>query len=183
MRKALSFAVLAAAITLTTTPAYAQVESGHWKVFNYKDKAPPNGLGDNTTISIDQTPAGDYTGTFLKYNPWAATLQFITLNTDEGSTLYLVKPGDIISNATKAHLTSFSQASLKTLKVGWDFYLAVATTSFSDPGFSWQNLSHSTSFGWAHFKMNWLGKLTIVDSAMAFRETGIVVGKLQAAPQ
>lgn len=155
-----------AALSLSTVCAHAIVEAGHWSVASTVNWG-------NVGISVDQTPAGDYTGTFLNHDAKAGTLQFVTLNVDEGSQLFYVRPGD---NMSLANLPNLSSLSSQPLKVGQDFYLGASTRSYSDPGFSYNTW---TSFGWAHFQVNSQGALQIVDSAMAFREPGIIVGTLQ----
>lgn len=174
---------LAAASALLTAhvAAHAVVSFGHWAVAN----APSGTLPDfNLTITLDQTIGGDYTSSFWKYDAQAGTLRFVTLNADEGSVLFLVKPGEVVSqamvNAPGIHSLGDSSAAVL---VGKDFYLGAATSSLSDPGVTWSNYQQRTSFGWAHFQAQADGSLKILDSAMAFREAGIVVGTLQAVPE
>lgn len=170
-----SLCAAALATFAAVTTAHASVESGHWRVQTTVD----NGQG-NLAITVDQTPAGDYTGSFLNYNAAAGTLSFVTLNVDEGSELFLVQPNDVLSGATESQFTSLLDNSGKALQVGQDFYLGAGTRSMTDPGFAWNG--PWTSYGWAHFKLNAsTGQLDILGSAMAFREPGIVVGTLTAA--
>lgn len=168
----------AAACTLALAAAHlsahAVVEAGHWRFT--QDPAGPFG---NFSVQVDQTAGGDYTGTFFNYNANAGTLTYIGANVDEGSEVWLTQAGAVVDNNFKPSLTS----GITTVAVGTDFYLGAATSSATDPGFSWATLSNRTSFGWAHFRADSSGKLTLVDSAMAFREPGIVVGTLSAVPE
>ena len=155
-----------AALSLTHLSAHALIEAGHWSLSQYATTS----LGDNLSVNIDQTPGGDYTGTFFNYNASNGMLTFVTLNIDEGSTVWLARAGDVID-------ASFRPSTSTSVFVGKDFYLGGATSSMTDPGFTWGG--PRTSFGWAHITADSSGKLTLVDSAMAFREpAGIVVGTL-----
>ena len=165
---------------LAALPAHALVESGHWSV-----SPDPYGMFPDPSaiyITVDQTPGGDYTGTVFQHDALANTLTYVTSNIDEGSQLFLVRPGDALTHAGIAALPTSAGLGGR-ITVGEDFYLGVRTGSASDPGFSWGSPEGYTSFGWAHFKEGADGKLFIVDSAMAFREPGIVVGTLQAVPE
>ncbi|MFT3857721.1 MAG: PEP-CTERM sorting domain-containing protein [Aquabacterium sp.] len=156
--------LIAATLALAASCAQATVEPGHWSVST---------SGNQVAINVHQTPDGDGTGTFLTRDARAGTLTYVTSNVDEGSLLFIVKPGDEVSLANLSGLTGFGS---QAVKVGQDFYLGAATRSYTDPGFSYNTW---TSFGWAHFQVNSQGALQIVDSAMAFREPGIIVGTLQ----
>lgn len=171
-------ALLASSLSCLALAAHATVEPGHWHVGNWA----PNPESGNTSIWVDQTPGGDYTGTFLAYNAAAGTLSFRTFNVDEGSELFLVQPGDALTQATQGNFLSLYGTYNAPVQVGRDFYLGAGTRSGSDPGFSWADHAW-TSFGWAHFRADDQGQLAIVDSAMAFREPGIVVGTLSAVPE
>jgi len=169
-------APLAAWLALASSPAHAVVEAGHWSL----DKQ--SFAGSNLAISVDQTVSGDYTGTFFNYNAATGTLQYVTSNIDEGSQLFITRPGEVLTNASITALPSSASLSSGPV-VGKDFYLGARTRSASDPGFSWSDPSFYSSFGWAHFKLGSNGKLQIVDSAMAFREIGIMAGTTQAVPE
>ena len=162
-------AAIGAACSLS---AHAVVESGHW----YATQGPNGAYGTNLSISVDQTVSGDYTGSFFNYDSLQGTLTFVTLNVDEGSVLAVARPGNVANNDFFA-----GTRWAGPVQVGQDFYLAAATSSLSDPGVTWSNYNTRTSFGWAHFRTDSTGKLTIVDSAMAFREPGIIVGTLVTA--
>jgi hypothetical protein len=179
---------MAAALLVSSMSAHAVVESGHWQVTN---PSPASDLGSNLTVRIDQTVDGDFTGTFWRYEAATGSIRYLQANADESSVLYLVKPGEVVGqpmvSAPGAHSLG-GEAGLgptwgPSVQVGKDFYLGAATSSTSDPGFSWANLDQRTSFGWAHFQAQADGTLALLDSAMAFREAGIVVGTLQAVPE
>lgn len=165
-----------AALLAFATQAHAVVEAGHWRSNTSISPTLPE---VNFSVYVDQTVGGDYTGTFLNYT--AGQLKGITLNIDEGSALYIVKPGDVFTQASSKLALAVPFSTPMT--VGSDFYLAAKTRSQSDPGFSWSDPEFYVTFGWAHFKVDGLGKLQLLDSAMAFREGGIVVGTLQAVPE
>lgn len=159
---------IAALGTACSLSAHAVVETGHWTVTNDLTI-----FGNaNTAIAIDQTLSGDTTGSFFQYSATTGTLTYVTNNTDEGSELTVTRLGNVIDR------TSFRTGWSGAVQVGRDFYLAAATSSIQDPGTSWSNYKDRTTFGWAHFRTNADGKLFIVDSAMAFREPGIIVGTL-----
>ena len=158
------------ALGLSMSSAHALVEAGHWSF----SQTSQTSLGDNFSVFIDQTPAGDYTGTFYKYNATTGMLTLLTRNIDESSEVWVASEGQVID---KQYNQSINTS--QPVFVGKDFYLGAATSSSTDPGFSWGNLTDRTSFGWAHFKADSTGKLTLLASAMAFREpAGIVVGTL-----
>lgn len=172
--RALASAALA---LLASTQAQAVVEAGHWSLTN-------GSAMDNTnlTITVDQTAAGDYTGTFLQHDAQAQTLQFVSMNVDEGSQLFLTQAGAALTNDSISALPLAAFMVSPTV-VGSDFYLGARTRSMSDPGFSWSNPDFYVTFGWAHVQRDAQGNLHIVDSAMGFRESGIVVGTTQAVPE
>jgi hypothetical protein len=175
-RTSIKHALAVAVLALTSHHAHAVVEAGHWSMAL---GAPyPNLPEANFATWVDQTVGGDYTGVFMNYT--AGQLKGITFNLDEGAALYVVKPGDVFTN--DASMTATSVFAAQPITVGNDFYLAAKTRSFSDPGFTWEG-SFYVTFGWAHFKTDSAGKLQLLDSAMAFREGGIVVGTLQAVPE
>lgn len=150
--------------------AHAVVEAGHWRFSQGS-----SGDFENFSVLVDQTVYGDYTGTFFIYDASAGTLTYNGFNVDEGSEVWVTQPGAVIDNRFKPSL----QIGSTTAVVGTDFYLGAATSSYTDPGFSYATLQNRTSFGWAHFRVDSAGKLTLVDSAMAFREpAGIIVGTL-----
>lgn len=167
LKQAVACAWLAAA----GTSAHAVVETGHWHT-------QPNLGNTNAYVSIDQTVGGDFTGTMFNYDKQAGTLQFITKNIDEGSQLFLTKPGDELSNAAINALPASASFSTPVV-VGTDFYLGGRTRSASDPGFSWADPTFYDTFGWAHIHVDASGLLQVVDSAVAFREHGLIAGTTQ----
>jgi PEP-CTERM motif len=179
--KTLPRLAIASSMLVAQLAAHATVSAGHWRAA--AGNTIPQ-LDDNLSIVIDQTIDGDFTGTFWNYNAQAGTLRFVTSNIDEGSTLFLVKPGDVVSQAmVDAPGVNGLGNGEDAVVVGREFYLGAATSSLSDPGVTWENVQQRTSFGWAHFQAQADGSLKILGSAMAFREAGIVVGTLQAVPE
>lgn len=176
IRHALCVAMPIALATLST-PVHAVVEAGHWSVYNTTFDASYNGA--NLEVDIHQTPEGDYTGTFFKYDPQAGTLQYLTHNVDEGSTLFVTRPGQLINDQTMISLGAGDRLNSPSniAQVGSDFYIGGATEKMSDPGFQW-NDQHWTVFGWAHLRADASGKLQLVDSAVSFKEGGIIAGSL-----
>ncbi|MBC7701301.1 PEP-CTERM sorting domain-containing protein [Aquabacterium sp.] len=168
IRQALGIAALA-----MCAQTHAAVEAGHWR-----SATTAGNIGENFSVWVDQTIEGDYTGVFMNYT--AGQLKGITFNVDEGAKLYVVKAGDVFTQASSALATNVFGST--PVPVGTDFYLAAKTRSYTDPGFSYDD-SFYTSFGWAHFKVDALGKPQLLGSAMAFREGGIIVGTLQAVPE
>lgn len=172
----ISKGLLAMAALTIASQASALVESGHW------------GLMTQSTdfdVFVDQTPDGNYTGVFMNLNN--GVLSGETLNVDEGADIFVVQAGDELTNAffdsgTAPFIMGVSLADIPavTWAVGDDFYLGTRTRSYSDPGFTYEG-SFFTVFGWAHFKVNGQGQVQMVDSAMAFGESGIVAGTLQVA--
>jgi hypothetical protein len=162
--------------SLLALPAHANVEPGHWSVSH-------NGSTD-VRIWVNQTIGGDYTESVLVHDSAANTLRLLAFSADEGSELFLVNPGDVLSSDTIASLPASAGLTWGGIPtVGEDFYMGVRTGSYTDPGFQWGDRTTRTTFGWAHFREDASGRLVIVDSAMAFRAPGIVVGSLQAVPE
>lgn len=172
-------AMLATCLTCLAAAAHATVESGHWFVL---PMVGGNNPAVNAYIGVHQTVQGDYTGSDVNYDAAKGTLLFQGYNADEGSELFLVKPGDALTSTSQGDFVSLYTLFNTPAQVGQDFYLGVGTRSGSDPGFSWAEHAWS-SFGWAHFQADDQGQLKIIDSAMAFRELGIVVGTLTAVPE
>lgn len=168
---------LATVCLATALPAHAVVESGRWSVTPSANPLAPQ----EVYVTVDQTVEGDFTGTFFEYDAAANTLRYVTSNLDEGSQLFLVQAGDTLTNQTINALPA-SAFLFDTTVVGERFFLGARTRSQSDPGFSWDP-SFFSSFGWAEFARNEQGQLTIISSAMAFREAGIIVGTVQAVPE
>jgi hypothetical protein len=171
--------ILAVCLSSLAAMAHATVESGHWAVLPESISGYPEA---NTYIAVDQTVQGDYTGSIVNYDAAKGALTFLSYNADEGSELFLVKPGDALTITSQSNFVSLYTLQNTPVQVGQDFYLGVGTRSGSDPGFSWANHAW-TSFGWAHLQVDGQGQLKVVNSAMAFREPGIVVGTLTAVPE
>lgn len=179
---------MAGALTLSSQ-AHAVVESGHWQTQTH------SGSSSNLFIAVDQTTGGDLTGELLSYN--GGVLAGLSFNAKDNLDFFVVKPGDILSNATLSSGTlpfisgpSGTSGGLPHTRatVGRDFYLGVRTRSTKDPGYAeaaaaGQLGNFFTSFGWAHFQVDAFGFANVVGSAMAFREGGIVAGTLQAVPE
>lgn len=176
-------ALLATSLTCLAAAAQATVESGHWRVENGVYDVPSSYRPCNLYIRVDQSSSPlDYTESWLNYDAAAETLTFRGLSMDEGSELFLVQRSDVLSTSTQGNFVSLHDPYGKPVQVGSDFYLGVGTRSNSDPGSSWANQAW-TSYGWAHFVRDGQGQLRIRESAMAFRESGIVVGRLTAVPE
>jgi hypothetical protein len=153
------------------------VEAGHWKVSN--GTRPNQNPRGNLFIDMDQTVAGDHTGTMFAYDSTAGTLLFGARNADEGSLLFVTRPGQLINDTTVEKLAAKDLLipSATAAQVDRDFYIGGATESFLDAGYLADD-KHQTVFGWLHLKANAAGKLQIVDSAMSFNEGGIGAGAL-----
>ncbi len=159
--------------------AHALVEAGHWG----SDATPGTGSSLDLYTTIDQTPDGDYTGIFSNYAN--GVLTGISYNLDQGSDLFVVQKGAIFSNETvlTQSLPFIMGVSVEwgaipqIATVGQEFYLGARTRtdSFANGYFD--------TFGWAHFKVDATGQLNLLDSAVAFKEGGIIVGTLQAVPE
>lgn len=177
------------ALTLGAAQAHAVVEAGHWQVRSI------SGSSSNLSVTVDQTVGGDFTGVLMNYA--SGVLTGLSFNADEGMDIFVVKPGQTLSNATLGSgqmpfiggpSAANGAFTISTPNVGRDFYLGVRTRSFSDPGFqdavdAGQLGSFFTSFGWAHVQVDAFGFASVAGSAMAFREGGIVVGTLQPVPE
>lgn len=165
--------------------AQANVASGQFALL-------PDGGSTSWQLQINQTPAGDYTGQFFTFQQGVIT--GITYNTDEGSDLFVVTPGATFTNTNVdagafPYLMGSSKYSLgmrtQAVQVGTDFWLGARTRSYMDPGYNWlqPDPRFFDSFGWAHIQVDDQGGLHLLDSAMAFREAGIIVGSLQPVPE
>jgi len=167
----------AALLTMAGTSAHALVEAGHWRM---QSDALSVYFGVQQ-VTIDQTPGGDYTGTSFTYNAQDGTLRFAGRSMDEGSQMFLTTPGALLTNETIAALPA--AAFLQSPEhVGTDFYLGGRTRTFSE-GYTWDKPNFYTTFGWAHIRVDAGGLLQVVDSAVAFREGGIIVGTTVAVPE
>ncbi len=163
---------------LAATAAQAVVLDGH--IYLNTISGSNTRVKPNLKLAIDQNPDGNYTGaTFL--HQWGQIKQ-LSVNIDESSSWYVVKKGDLInantSSSTGAQFIPWlgnSTTAQGGVKVGNDFYLAGLTrTSYTTP---------PTVFGWVHLRKDLFGRFKVVDAAVAYDETGIVVGtRLTALP-
>lgn len=170
------FALSAVVLTMAAQ-AHALVEAGHWASSTFPgDGSSP----DNLYTTMDQTPAGDFTGILSNYAN--GVLTGLSYTVDEGSDLFVVEKGAIFSNDTVAGQPFIHGVSTEwgltpqIATVGQEFYLGARTRTSSTPGYF-------DTFGWAHFKVGAAGQPQLLDSAVAFREGGIIVGTLQAVPE
>jgi hypothetical protein len=162
----------AALFAASLTPiAHAVVEAGHWTYGPVVNGA--------RGVSLDQRPDGiNSYGVMTIYDAQAGTLSLGAPTLGAPASLFVVTPGQVVGQDNWQTLSG----QTSTLQVGRDFYLGAATIAVTDPEFNWATAyTTATSFGWAHFQAQADGTLKLLDSAMAFREPGIVVGKLQAA--
>lgn len=157
--------------------AHAIVEAGHWRSSTGLDS---DGVTQYLSTIIDQTPDGDPTGVFSIYAN--GVLKGTTYNVDQGSDLFVVQKGTVFSNDTVSSQPFIHGVSVEwgltpqTVTVGNEFYLGGRTRTVYVNGYF-------DTFGWAHFKADASGKLQLLDSAVAFKEGGIIVGTLQAVPE
>jgi hypothetical protein len=176
----------------------ATVVPGDWRIDGLKE----NGI-TTLALRVFQSPgglAGDGgTGEDWRYDIKAGTLTWAGSFLDEGATFFVVSPGQAIGQAQADAAASRGKMTLNQIPVmdesalengdtahvfGNDFWLGVGTTLSTDPGFpGFTNSNKRTSFGWAHIRSFYDGTFTLMDSAMAYRESGIVVGTLQAIPE
>jgi hypothetical protein len=110
-----------------------------------------------------------------------STLTPITWNVDEEADYYLAQAGTAVTLQTLSSgqftpLFKLDQAFSLNVPLNSDFYLAVATSdgSSSNPV--------RDVFGWVHLKNDASG-LSILGSAMAYGEGGIVVGTTTPVPE
>ncbi len=140
------FSSLAMIFAAMAPAAQAAVEAGHWRVSN--GTRPGHSAKANLFMDMDQTVAGDYTGTMFAYDNAAGTLLFGARNADEGALLFITRPGQPINDNTVAKLApkDLLIPSATAAQVGRDFYIGGATESFSDPAYQ-ANDQHWTVFG------------------------------------
>jgi len=141
----------------------------------------------NYFLTVNQTAGPDYNGTGIwikktdSFWSFQSTLTVATYNLDEGADLYLSSAGDVLSGGlidqeVFSPLLAFGQRGSVDVAYPGTFYLAIVT------GEGWNGASPNRNvFGWAKFQNSYAG-LTLVDSAMAYGEGGIVVGSFTALP-
>jgi hypothetical protein len=116
-------------------------------------------------------------------------MNYVLQTADVGAQLKLATIGEAITAQSFANGVSPAQQAFGNTAAGRDFYLAgMVDTALLDPGepstFSstWGG-QHDLRFGWAHIAVSANGKATVLASAMAYGEPGIVVGSTQAVPE
>jgi hypothetical protein len=125
--------------------------------------------------------------TTIWFDVSGATLSFVDTNVDEGSDWYSTSLLDEFSRSSilgdshqvfvRATILGFESNDLTT---GFgDFYLGVNT---GDIGTPWTDLPPRNLYGWAHLQ-NIGGNLSMLENAMSYRGTGIVVGTTQIIPE
>jgi hypothetical protein len=84
----------------------------------------------------------------------------MTYNFDEGSTLFITRPGELINDETMGNFASKEQLLFThgPIAADNDFYIGGATEKFTGPGFQ-HNDKHWIVFGWAQLKADASGKL------------------------
>jgi hypothetical protein len=113
-----------------------------------------------------------------------STLSIVTYNVDEASDWFLTSLTDEFSETTVGnnnfpiliqHTPSFQTNDLNT---GFeDFYLGVNTGNDLGSGFPPRNI-----YGWAKLR-NIDGSLTLLENAVSYQGTGIIVGTTQVVPE
>jgi PEP-CTERM motif len=185
---------------VSATSAHATVVAGGWSVGGDTSDSGTT-LGAFVYQTVEEARAQSNGGTFSSwaYDYQRGTIKLTGSALDEGATFFAVKPGDVINQAYVDARRQLPQPLKLNATVLLDeqellngnpqnaerkeFWLGVATTHSSDPGFSWNNLTRFTSFGWAHIRTFADGRAELLSSAMAFRESSIVAGTLPAVPE
>lgn len=135
-------------------------------------------LGTNYALTVYQDAARtDFTSVFFE---WSTTnLIFRDYNIDESSDWYFADYGDVFTTTTitQGTFTLFNQVNV-SFNVGYDeFYLGVNT------GIGFTNSAPRRDvYGWV-LLTNAPSGLSIVNSAVAYNEGGIVIGQLQVVPE
>lgn len=148
---------------------------------------PSTQYGANYLLSVNQSPGPDYNGTGIwlsktdAFFAFKSTLAPVTWNVDEEADFYLANSGDVLSAATLAQgqfaqLFTIDRPGTVEVPYPGTFYLAIVTGT----GFDGIRPNRNV-YGWAKFQNSYTG-LTLLDSAMAYAEGGIVVGSLTALP-
>lgn len=147
----------------------------------------------NTELIPDHLFGADYLLTiyqdYARTDPtgiWLSTdgtvLSVTDYTVDEGSDWYLTYPGDIITTLTTAGagfpiLIHGSPLVTNSIPVAnGDIYLGVNTGRFGPP------FPPRDVYGWVHLQ-NDNGTLTMVDNAVAYGESGIIVGTTLAVDE
>ena len=157
-------------------------------------------IGVNFFLDVFQTPDppgspnSNLTGVSGSIEVMGATvtLDFTDFGLDEGSDWYVVSANDIFTAQTIANgdfpslvVTSTGSLDALTVPVGESFFLGVNTgTGFDSDGDG--NRQH---FGWVELSVNDSGPtpesgfITVLDSAVAYDQGGIIVGTNQSVPE
>ena len=143
---------------------------------------------DNSfSFTVFQTPdTSDPTGVSgsLEVSGTNALLDFTTLAVDEGSDWYDVNANSVFTAQTIANgdfpvLINPETFGELVVTVGESFFLGVNTgNSFLADG-----SGSREHFGWAEVSVDQFGTLSILDSAVAYDQGGIVVGTSQSVPE
>lgn len=139
--------------------------------------APISYLGANYCLTIFQNEeATDPTSIWIDAS--GDTLSIVAYNVDEGSDWYLTSYGDSFNQSTitagefPVFLRETPAAEMHDITVGYgDFYLSVVTGQMQlDKPFPPRDV-----YGWVHLQ-NTGGSLSMIDNAVAYNESGIIVG-------
>jgi hypothetical protein len=167
--------LVVAAALLCATAAKAYVTPGAVTL----DKLEPSSAPANYDLHFGSRPAA----IFLDYHDGQFTHWSQTA--DGNALIVLAHPGDLVTSATIQDASAW-RAFYNNPAIGTDFYIAGMTqTGLSDVGEPSAGNGNPlvTRFGWAHIGLNPAGTFTVLDSAMAYGERGIVVGTTQAIPE
>jgi hypothetical protein len=122
--------------------------------------------------------------TVASFSFTGSALQFDVASLDEGSSWYVVQPGDRLSPQTIASgqftpLVTFGPLSYPAAEVGeGDFYLGVQTFSLNAPG--------KAAFGWVHLNSDGTPlapHATMMRNVMSYDSPGIIVGTTNVVPE
>jgi len=184
MSKRLALAALVAAMSFSGAHAVVISDS---KIL----LSPSTAYGANYAITAIQSATYDDPTTmwFTKQDGLGkSTLKPVTWNVDQEADYYLAGSGSIF---TPDSIDAGQFKPLFTLDHGYlldvpfpgDFYLGVATTGPGPiPGGAPTSGFARNVFGWVHLKNDARG-LSILGSAMAYGEGGIIVGTTTAVPE
>lgn len=181
--------LVAATITLCAThpAAHAYVQAKAVTLVAQND-FPRDRLGDEEqaySLHFGSRPAD----IIVSSDAYRSGLAWITQTLDVTTAFKLSAPGEVITQTTFANGVPPSQNPFSP-ETGNDFYLAgMVVSGILEPG---QPLlpatdaipyPHEQRFGWAHVHIGQFGQASVVDSAMAYGEGGIIVGTTQAVPE
>lgn len=127
---------------------------------------------------------GDVNFTVANFTLSGSELKFDGASLDEGSSWYVVQPGDVFSPQTIASgqftpLVTFGPLPHPAVDVGdGDFYLGIRTYSLNVPG--------KPAFGWVHLNSDGTElapHATMVSNAMSYGSQGIIIGTTTLVPE